>query len=78
MELKTSRLIASLPSLVKLIRLAGIILVLAGIAIIIAYNRSWKRTEGSPVCGRLGTLPFQVLVVAVSLIASIGSLLKVQ
>jgi amino acid permease len=86
--LKTSWLTASLPSFVLallgiqsfvgFIRLAGIIQVLTGIAIIIAYSRSRKHAKGSPICGKFGTLPFQIMVVAGSLLASIGSVIKIQ
>lgn len=64
-------------SFVGFTRLAGVVQILTGIGIIIAYNRSRKRTGKSLVCGRLGTLPFQLLVIAGSLLSSIGSLLHV-
>ena len=84
---KLSWLIATLPclliallgvqSFVGFTRLAGVVQILTGIGIIIAYNRSRKHSDGSPICGRLGTLPFQLLVVAGSLFSTIGSLLHV-
>ena len=84
---KLSWLIATLPclliallgvqSFVGFTRLAGVVQILTGIGIIIAYNRSRKHSDGSPICGRLGTLPFQILVVAGSLFSTIGSLLHV-
>lgn len=64
-------------SFVGFTRLAGVVQILTGIGIIIAYNRSRKRTGKSTICGRLGTLPFQILVIAGSLLSSIGSLLHV-
>lgn len=86
--LKISWLTASLPCLVIALigiqsfvgftRLAGVVQVLTGIGIIIAYNRSRKHAKDSPICGKLGTLPFQLLVIAGSLISTIGSLLKVS
>ena len=84
---KLSWLIATLPclliallgvqSFVGFTRLAGVVQILTGIGIIIAYNRSRKHSGDSPICGRLGTLPFQILVVAGSLFSTIGSLLHV-
>ena len=84
---KISWLIATLPclliallgvqSFVGFTRLAGVVQILTGIGIIIAYNRSRKHSGDSPICGRLGTLPFQILVVAGSLFSTIGSLLHV-
>ncbi len=64
-------------SFVGFTRLAGVVQILTGIGIIIAYNRSRKRSGQSPICGRLGMLPFQILVIAGSLFSSIGSLLHV-
>ena len=59
-------------------RLAGVIQVLTGIAIILAYNKSRKeRNLQSPVCGLFGKLPFQIIVVTGSLLATVGSVLKV-
>ena len=85
---KKSWLAASLPCLVIALigvesfvgftRLAGVVQVLTGIGIIIAYNRSRKHEGSSLICGRLGTLPFQVIVVVSSLLSTIGSLLAVS
>lgn len=85
---KKSWLAASLPCLVIALigvesfvgftRLAGVVQVLMGIGIIIAYNRSRKHEGSSLICGRLGTIPFQVIVVVSSLLSTIGSLLAVS
>lgn len=85
---KKSWLAASLPcllialigveSFVGFTRLAGVVQVLTGIGIIIAYNRSRKHEGSSLICGRLGTIPFQVIVVVSSLLSTIGSLLTVS
>ena len=86
--LRPSWIIASVPSLalaligvqsfVGFTRLAGIIQVLTGIGIILAYNKSRKEKDlASPVCGFFGKLPFQILVVLGSLLATVGSVLKV-
>ena len=85
---KKSGLAASLPCLVIALigvesfvgftRLAGVVQVLTGIGIIIAYNRSRKHEGSSLICGRLGTIPFQVIVVVSSLLSTIGSLLAVS
>lgn len=84
---KWSWLAASLPclcialigveSFVGFTRLAGVVQVLTGIGIILAYNRSRKREGAGPICGRWGTLPFQLLVIAGSLLSTVGSLIKV-
>ena len=87
-HLKLCWLLATLPCLVLALlgvqsfvgftRLAGIIQVLTGIGIIIAYNRSRKRTAESHICGRFGSIAFQIVVIAGSLVATIGSVLVVR
>ncbi len=87
-NVKLSWLAASLPclcialigvqSFVGFTRLAGVVQVLTGIGIIIAYNRSRKRTGNSAICGNFGTLPFQIIVIAGSVISTLGSLISVR
>ncbi len=67
-----------LQSFVGLARIAGVIQVLTGLGIILAYNRSRKRTGESLICGFWGTLPFQLLVIAGSLAATVGSVISVK
>ena len=86
--LRPSWLIASVPSLILALigiesfvgftRLAGIVQVLTGVGIILAYSRSRRdRNCVSPVCGVFGKVPFQILVIAGSLLATAGSVLSV-
>ena len=51
--------------------------VLTGVGVIVAYNRSRRRAGTSLICGRLGSLPFPILAVAASLVASVGAVLTV-
>lgn len=84
---RLSWLIASLPCLVLAMlgldsfvgftRFASIIQVVTGIGIIVAYNCSRRRVGKSPICGVFGSLPFQILIVAFTLLASIGAVMKV-
>ena len=67
-----------LQSFVGLARIAGVIQVLTGLGIILAYNHSRKRTGESLICGFWGTLPFQLLVIAGSLAATVGSVISVK
>ena len=67
-----------LSSFVGFTRFASVIQVVTGIGIIVAYNLSRKRTGSSPICGRLGTLPFQIAVIAFSLLSSVGALMSVN
>lgn len=51
---------------------------LTDIGIILAYYRSRKERDNvSPICGAFGKVPFQILVIAGSLLATVGSVLKV-
>ncbi len=79
-------LIASLPGFILALALgsfslfAGIssgIQMLTGLALIIAYARSRKKAQESPLLGKLGSLPFQLLVVAFSICCAVGSFIKV-
>lgn len=87
-NLKLCWLLATLPCLILALcgmtsfvgfaRLAGIIQVLTGIGIIIAYSRSRKRTVQSLICGKFGQLPFQLLVILGSIMATVGSVIAVR
>ena len=85
--IRLSWLISSLPCLllaffsiwgfVTLTRFAGIIQVVTGFAIIVAYALSRKRVGDSKLLGRIGGLPFQILIAVCSLLATIGSMINV-
>ena len=87
-NLRLAWLFASLPclliaifrlqSFVGLARIAGVIQVLTGLGIILAYNLSRRRIGSSAICGRWGTLPFQILVIVGSLAATAGSVISVK
>lgn len=69
--------LCSFINFVTFARLAGIIQVLTGIGIIIAYNRSRKRVGSSLICNKWGTIPFQIIVILGSIVASVGSIMTV-
>ena len=83
-----SWLVASLPCLVIALlrftsfvgftRLASVVQVLTGVGIIVAYHRSRRKAGASPICGRFGTLPSQILVIAGTLLSTVGALLPVK
>ena len=85
--LKTSYFAASLPcliiallgisSFVGLTRIAGVIQVVTGLGIILAYSRCRKREGNSPICGILGSVPIQIIVAVGSITATVGSLASV-
>lgn len=82
-----SWLLTSLPSLciallgvgsfVGLVRFAGVVQILTGLAVILSYHRTRARVAQSPICGWLGIWPWQIIVAVASVLATIGSLLKV-
>lgn len=86
--LRPSWLAASLPclllaffgltSFVGFTRFASIIQVVTGLGVVIAYHLSRKRVGKAALVGKFGTVPFQVLVVLCTLLATIGSLLPVS
>ena len=86
-NVKLSWLVSSVPcllialigvsSFVGFTRLASVVQVLAGVGIIISYNRSRRREGVAPICGVWGKLPFQILVVLSSIFATVGALAKV-
>ena len=86
-SLRVSWLLASAPCLVIALlglasfvgftRFASAIQVVTGIGIIWAYHLSRKRTGQAPLVGKFGTLPWQLLVICVTLLATVGSFVKV-
>ena len=66
-----------LASFVGFTRFASAIQVVTGIGIIWAYHLSRKRTGAAPLVGKFGTLPFQLLVIVITLLATVGSFVKV-
>ena len=84
---RVSYLVSSLPCLVIAMfgfsnfvgftRIASVIQVLTGIGIICAYHNTRKKAGKSEICGRFGTLPFQILVCVSSVLATVGALAKV-
>ncbi|MBQ6545433.1 MAG: hypothetical protein IJL72_06790, partial [Lachnospiraceae bacterium] len=86
---RVSYLVCSLPclviamlglqSFVGFTRLAGVVQILTGIGVIVAYHRSRKRVmNGNPVCGRFGNLAFEILVIAGSVLSTAGAVLPVK
>lgn len=62
---------------VGFVRLASVIQVLTGIGIIVSYNISRRKETSHPICGVFGSLPFQIIVVASSILATLGALFKI-
>lgn len=88
-NLKLSWFIASAPCLVialigtetfvGFIRLASAIQIVTGIGVIIAFNRSRKKHDKNcKITGTFGSLPWQILVVASAVVATVGSLITIS
>jgi len=67
-----------LSSFVGFTRFASLIQVVTGVGIVWAYHLSRKRTGGSSLIGRFGSLPFQIGVVLCTLLATVGAVLPVS
>ena len=86
--IRISWLAASLPCLaiaffglatfVGFTRFASIIQVVTGVGIMVAYNLSRRRCGKAELVGAFGTWPFQIAVVACTLLASVGAMLPVK
>ncbi len=85
---RVSWLLAAVPSFVIAVlglgtflsftRIVSAISVIGGLLLIVTYGISRRRAGGeSPICGRFGTLPFRILVIAASMAAAVGSLLSI-
>jgi len=78
-------LLATIPSLlfavfgvssfIILTRIMSGVVVLVAIMLIFTYNKSRKKAGCSPICGKLGTLPFQVIMVISTIICAVGAMI---
>ena len=59
-------------------RIVSAISVIGGLLLIVTYGISRKQAEESPICGKLGTLPFQWFIILTSVAAAVGSLLSID
>ena len=69
--------LSGLQGFVGFTRIAGVVQVLTGIGVIVAYHGSRKRAKESPICGFWGGTVFQVIVIVGSVASTLGSLVKV-
>lgn len=85
LNLKLCWVLATLPSIlfalfgidsfIILTRIMSGVVVLVGIMLIFAYNKSRRKAKTSPICGIFGTLPFQLLMVISTIISAVGALI---
>lgn len=82
---KVCWLLATIPSLlfaifgvnsfIILTRIMSGVVVLVAIMLIFTYNKSRKKAGASPICGKIGTIPFQVIMVISTIICAVGAMI---
>lgn len=65
-------------SFIILTRIMSGVVVLVGVMLIITYNKSRQKAGASPICGRLGTVPFQVLMIISTITCAVGALIPLK
>lgn len=64
-------------SFIALTRIMSGVVVLVSIMLIITYGKSRRKAGASPICGVIGTLPFQILMVVSTVLSAIGAIIPV-
>lgn len=65
-------------SFILLTRIMSGVVVLVGMMLIFTYGKSRKKVGVSPICGVLGTVPFQILMVVSTLVSAVGALIPLK
>jgi hypothetical protein len=81
-------LLATIPSLlfaifginsfIILTRIMSGVVVLVAVMLIFTYNKSRKKAGDSPICGKIGALPFQIIMVISTIICALGAMLPLM
>lgn len=87
-ENRISWLIATVPcilfaifgvsSFIVLTRIMSGVVILVSIMLVLTYGKSRRKTGASPICGVMGTVPFQVLMVISTILSAVGSLIPLS
>jgi amino acid permease len=85
---KACWLLATIPSLlfaifginsfIILTRIMSSVVVLVAIMLIFTYNKSRKKAGTSPICGRLGTVPFQIILIISTILCTVGAIIPLK
>ena len=51
---------------------------LMSIMLVLTYGKSRKKAGSSPICGVIGTLPFQIIMVISTIISAVGALIPLS
>lgn len=65
-------------SFIILTRIMSGVVVLVSIMLVLTYGKSRKKAGKSPICGVIGTVPFQVLMVISTLVSAVGALIPLS
>ena len=65
-------------SFIILTRIMSGVVVLVSVMLVLTYGKSRKKAGSSPICGVIGKLPFQILMVVSTLICAIGALIPLS
>ena len=65
-------------SFIVLTRIMSGVVVLVSIILVLTYGKSRKKAGSSPICGVIGTVPFQVLMVISTVLSAIGALIPLS
>lgn len=63
-------------SFIVLTRIMSGVVVLVSLMLILTYGKSRKRAGKSPICGIIGTVPFQAVMMVSTILCSIGAVIK--
>ena len=65
-------------SFIVLTRIMSGVVVLVSVMLVLTYGKSRRKAGDSPICGVIGTVPFQVLMVASTIVSAVGSLIPLS
>ena len=85
---RVSWLIATIPcilfaifgvnSFIILTRIMSGVVILVSIMLVLTYGKSRRKAGASPICGVIGTAPFQALMVVSTILSAVGSLIPLS
>lgn len=65
-------------SFIILTRIMSGVVVLVSVMLVLTYGKSRRKAGASPICGVIGTAPFQILMVISTIVSAIGSLVPLS
>lgn len=65
-------------SFIILTRIMSGVVILVSIMLVLTYGKSRRKAGASPICGVIGTAPFQVLMVISTILSAVGSLVPLS